>query len=71
MSLRTSLEGTFVWPDKSISDMQKVRESLIKSVDNLRLANDKADDLTIRKLTYKNPTMKAKFDEAREITEEE
>ena len=57
--------------DKSISDMQKVRESLIKSVDNLRLANDKADDLTIRKLTYKNPTMKAKFDEAREITEEE
>jgi hypothetical protein len=57
--------------DKSISDMQKVRDSLVKSVDNLRLANDKADDLTIRKLTYKNPTMKAKFDEAREITEEE
>jgi hypothetical protein len=56
--------------DKSISDMQKVRDSLVKSVDNLRLANDKADDLTIRKLTYKNPTMKAKFDEARDITEE-
>ena len=32
---------------------------------NLRLANDKAEGLTIKKLTYKNPTMKAKFDEAR------
>ena len=36
--------------------------------DNLRLANDKAEDLTIRKLTYKNPTMKAKFDEARIVS---
>ena len=40
------------------------------SEDNLRLANDKAEGLTIRKLTYKNPTMKAKFDEAREVKED-
>ena len=57
--------------DKSIADLQKVRDNLVKSEDHLRLANDKADDLTIRKLTYKNPTMKLKFDEAREIKEEE
>ena len=53
--------------DKSIEKLQLVRDNLTKSENYLRLANDKADDLTIRKLTYKNPTMKAKFDEAREI----
>lgn len=53
--------------DKSIEKLQIVRDNLTKSENYLRLANDKADDLTIRKLTYKNPTMKAKFDEAREI----
>ena len=36
------------------------------SEDNLRLANKKADELTIKKLTYNNPTMKEKFDEARQ-----
>ncbi len=51
--------------DKSIKDLQIVRENLVKSEDYLRLANDQADGLTIRKLTYKNPTMKALFDEAR------
>ena len=51
--------------DKTIDHLQKVRKALVGSEDNLRLANDKAEDLTIRKLTYKNPTMKAKFDEAR------
>ena len=51
--------------DKTITHLQKVREALVGSEDNLRLANDKAEGLTIRKLTYKNPTMKAKFDEAR------
>ena len=35
------------------------------SENNLRLANNKAEDLTIKKLTYNNPTMKAKFEEAR------
>ena len=51
--------------DKSIKDLQTVRASLVSSEDHLRLANDKAEGLTIRKLTYKNPTMKAMFEEAR------
>lgn len=51
--------------DKSIKDLQAVRASLVSSEDHLRLANAKAEGLTIRKLTYKNPTMKALFDEAR------
>jgi len=46
--------------------LQKVRESLVGSEDNLRLANKKADELTIKKLTYNNPTMREKFDEARQ-----
>ena len=51
----------------SIADLQKVKDNLLKSDDHLRLANDKVENLTIRKLTYKNPTMKEKFDEAREV----
>lgn len=51
--------------DKSIAALQKTKEALMSSENNLRLANDKVDELTIRKLTYKNPTMKALFDEAR------
>lgn len=50
--------------DKSISHLQKIKEALVGSERNLRLANDKADGLTIKKLTRGNPTMKAKFDEA-------
>ncbi len=49
--------------DKTISHLQKTKAALLSSENNLRLANDKADDLTIKKLTYGNPTMKAKFDE--------
>lgn len=52
--------------DKSITALQKTKDALLGSENNLRLALDKAEDLTIRKLTYKNPTMKALFDEARE-----
>ena len=51
--------------DKSIAALQKTKDALLSSENNLRLANDKAEALTIRKLTHKNPTMKAKFDEAR------
>ena len=51
--------------DKSIQHLQKIKDALIGSENNLRLANDKADNLTIKKLTRGNPTMKAKFDEAR------
>ncbi len=48
--------------DKTISHLQKTKDALLSSENNLRLANNKADDLTIKKLTYGNPTMKAKFD---------
>lgn len=47
--------------DKTIDHLQKTKEALLGSERNLRLANDKAQDLTITKLTRKNPTMKAKF----------
>ena len=49
--------------DKTISHLQKTKDALLSSVNNLRLANNKAEDLTIKKLTYGNPTMKAKFDD--------
>lgn len=52
--------------DKSISHLQKIKESLLSSKNNLRLANDKVESLTIKKLTKGNPTMTALFDEARE-----
>ena len=52
--------------DKSISHLQKIKEALIGSENNLRMANDKAEALTIKKLTRGNPTMTALFDEARE-----
>ena len=52
--------------DKSIQHLQKIKDALIGSENNLRLANDKAEALTIKKLTRNNPTMKAKFEEARE-----
>jgi len=47
--------------DKSITHLQKTKEALIGSQNNLRLANDKAQDITIKKLTHGNPTMKQKF----------
>jgi len=49
--------------DKSISQLQKVKEALTSSERNLRLANDKAQDLSIKKLTKNSPTLKAMFDE--------
>lgn len=52
--------------DKTIAQLQKTKESLLKSVNNLRLANNKTEDLTIKKLTHGNPTMKAKFEEAKD-----
>ena len=47
--------------DKSIKALQATKDALLSSENNLRLANDKAESLTIRKLTYGNPTMQAKF----------
>ncbi len=55
--------------DATIKHLQKVKDNLISSENNLRLANDKAQGLSIRKLTWGNKTMKAKFDEAREEAE--
>ena len=52
--------------DQAIAKLQSVRENLTKSERNLGLANKKLEELTVRKLTWGNPTMKAKFDEARE-----
>lgn len=49
--------------DKTIKELEKTKAALMSSENNLRLANDKAEDLTIKKLTHGNPTMKAKFDE--------
>ena len=50
--------------DKTINHLTKVRENLIKSGDNLDAADKKLQDVSIKRLTYGNPTMKAKFDEA-------
>ena len=50
--------------DKSIDHLQKIKEALVGSENNLRLANNKAEDLTVKKLTKNNPTMKALFDKA-------
>jgi len=49
--------------DKSIAQLQKTKENLLRSEDNLRIANNKADELTVKKLTRGNPTMAAKFSE--------
>lgn len=57
--------------DKSITHLQKIKEALVGSERNLRLANDKADSLTIKKLTYNNPTMKEKFKEARAVEDDD
>lgn len=55
--------------DKSIAQLQKTKENLLRSEDNLRIANNKADELTVKKLTRGNPTMTAKFEELSDKTE--
>lgn len=54
---RDAIEGI----DKTIKELEKTKAALLSSENNLRLANEKAEDLTIKKLTHNNPTMKAKF----------
>jgi len=56
--------------DNSIEQLQKTKESLIGSENNLRLANNKAEDLTVKKLTRNNPTMTAKFAELKKQEED-
>lgn len=53
--------------DKTIEHLQKTKSELIGSENNLRLANDKATELTVKKLTKNNPTMKAYFENAKVI----
>jgi hypothetical protein len=52
--------------DKTIDHLQKTKDALLGSENNLRLANNKADDLTVKKLTKNNQTMASKFEELRE-----
>lgn len=52
--------------DKTIDHLQKTKEALLSSENHLRLANDKAQELTIKKLTKNSPTMAKKFDELKE-----
>ena len=54
--------------DKSINHLQKIKDELLKSANNLRLANDKAERLTIKRLTKNNPTMAKKFAELEEAS---
>ena len=56
--------------DATIKHLEKVKEALTASGKNLRIANNKVDDVTIKKLTWKNPTMKAMFEEAKNSGEE-
>ena len=56
---REAIEGI----DKTIKELEKTKAALLSSENNLRLANEKTEDLTIKKLTHGNPTMQAKFDE--------
>ncbi len=69
LSASNHFEKAIAEIDKSISRMQKVKQELTTSENQLRLANQKADDLTIKKLTYGNPTMKSKFDELKKNLE--
>ena len=52
--------------DKTIDHLQKTKDALLSSENNLRLANNKAEDLTVKKLTKNNPTMAAKFKELKD-----
>ena len=53
--------------EKSINHLQKTKDALLRSSNNLRLANDKAQDVTVKKLVRKNPTMKEKFEQVRSM----
>ena len=64
-SAKTNFAKAIEEIDKTITHLNKVKDNLMTADNQLRLANDKAQDLTIRKLTHNNPTMKALFDQAR------
>ena len=64
--LITAVEGI----DKTINQLQKIRDGLVRSEDNLRLANNKAEEISIKKLTKGNPTMTQRFDELNQTSVE-
>ena len=65
MSAKTNFEKAIEEIDKTISHLNKVKEGLLTADNQLRLANDKAQDLTIKKLAHNNPTMKQMFEDAK------
>ena len=65
LSASNNFEAAIKEIDASIKKMENVKAELRTVANQLRLANDKAQDFTIKKLTYNNPTMKAKFEEER------
>lgn len=71
ISAKTNFEKAIEEIDKTITHLNKVKEGLLTADNQLRLANDKAQDLTIRKLTFNNPTMKQKFEEVRKTKQPE
>ncbi|HQT02298.1 MAG TPA: DUF2130 domain-containing protein [Thiotrichales bacterium] len=66
----TQLHKAIAEIDKSIDHLQKTKDALLGSDRQLRLANDKAQDVTIKKLTRKNPTMAAKFAQIKQLSDE-
>ena len=71
LSAHKNYEEAIKQIDTSIRNLEKVKEALTTSANQLRLANNNAMDLTVKKLTYGNPTMKALFDEAKQKKNEE
>ncbi len=55
--------------DKTIDHLQKTKDALLSSENNLRLANNKAQELTVKRLTRNNPTMAQKFAELETLTQ--
>ena len=70
LSAHKNYEEAIKQIDTSIRNLEKVKEALTTSANQLRLANNNAMDLSVKKLTYGNPTMKALFDEAKQKKEE-
>jgi hypothetical protein len=66
----TKFEDAINEIDKIIKSLQQMKTDLLSSENYLRLANNDTEDLTIKKLTRGNPTMKQKFEEARAIADE-
>jgi hypothetical protein len=71
MSAHKNYEAAIKSIDASIKNLENVKKALSTSANQLRLANNAAMDLSIRKLTYGNPTMKKLFEEAQIVTDEE